>query len=160
MATRCVECQEIFTAPDARTKVCSDTCRRTRARARYTPKARVAVTCQDCKAEYRSTRGNRGVCRRCQKRRRGRNHRERARALGVPYEPINRLQVFTRDLWRCGLCGQEVLRTEVAPHPRSPSLDHIVPMARGGGHTYDNVQLACFLCNSRKGAQLVGDGPI
>jgi 5-methylcytosine-specific restriction endonuclease McrA len=35
-------------------------------------------------------------------------------------------------------------------HPRSPSIDHIVPMSRGGDHVESNLQTACFLCNSLK----------
>jgi 5-methylcytosine-specific restriction endonuclease McrA len=30
------------------------------------------------------------------------------------------------------------------------SLDHITPIARGGGHTRDNVQCSHWLCNARK----------
>lgn len=31
-----------------------------------------------------------------------------------------------------------------------PTIDHIVAMANGGGHTWDNVQLAHAICNSYK----------
>lgn len=30
------------------------------------------------------------------------------------------------------------------------TLDHIVPIAKGGGHTLDNIVFACHLCNSKK----------
>ena len=36
------------------------------------------------------------------------------------------------------------------PDPMSASLDHIVPLSRGGTHTLDNVQLAHLACNERK----------
>jgi 5-methylcytosine-specific restriction endonuclease McrA len=29
----------------------------------------------------------------------------------------------------------------------APTLDHIVPLSKGGSHTYDNLQCACFRCN-------------
>jgi 5-methylcytosine-specific restriction endonuclease McrA len=35
--------------------------------------------------------------------------------------------------------------------PTAPTVDHIIPLARGGSHTWDNVQLAHHLCNSLKG---------
>lgn len=38
-------------------------------------------------------------------------------------------------------------------HKMYPSVDHIVPLVKGGTHTWDNVQLAHVGCNSRKGAQ-------
>jgi len=40
-----------------------------------------------------------------------------------------------------------------APHPLSMSIDHIIPLSRGGTHEPDNVQLAHFICNSIKCAQ-------
>jgi len=40
--------------------------------------------------------------------------------------------------------------TKVVPHPKAPTIDHIVPLAQGGDDTRDNVQLAHFECNWRK----------
>ena len=37
-----------------------------------------------------------------------------------------------------------------------PSIDHIKPLAEGGEHSWDNVQLAHHHCNSVKGARWVG----
>lgn len=31
-----------------------------------------------------------------------------------------------------------------------PTVDHITALANGGGHTWDNVQLAHAICNSYK----------
>jgi len=68
--------------------------------------------------------------------------------------PVYRTRIFKRDKWTCQLCGKKVKRDAVAPHPRSPSLDHILPLSLGGTHEPANVQLACFLCNSIKGDRL------
>lgn len=43
--------------------------------------------------------------------------------------------------------------TEVVPHPKAPTIDHVVPVSEGGDDTRTNVQLACFRCNSAKGAR-------
>lgn len=79
-------------------------------------------------------------------------HRKRARRYGVAYEPIKRNEVFERDGYRCGLCGELTDTNAQVPDPRAPTLDHILPMSMGGGHLYDNVQCACFECNWKKGA--------
>lgn len=64
----------------------------------------------------------------------------------VPYHrrvPLTRTAVFARDHHRCQYC-------------RSPaeSLDHVVPKARGGEHTWENVVACCRRCNVRKGSRL------
>lgn len=79
-----------------------------------------------------------------------RRYRARARRWGVPYEPINRLHIFERDGWVCGICEEPVDRALEYPHPRSVSLDHIVPMSRGGGHLRRNVQCSHLACNIAK----------
>jgi hypothetical protein len=78
-------------------------------------------------------------------------HRRKVRMTNNgPCESFTDLEIYERDGWRCGLCGATVDRTIVYPNPMSASLDHRMPIARGGGHTRDNVQLAHLGCNSRK----------
>lgn len=36
------------------------------------------------------------------------------------------------------------------------TIDHVIPLAKGGTHTPDNIVLACLSCNSSKGAKDVG----
>lgn len=80
-----------------------------------------------------------------------RKREERYRRRAVQAEDVDREAVFARDRYICQLCGKRVAMTKVAPHPRSPTLDHIVPVSKGGAHEPANVQLAHFLCNSLKG---------
>lgn len=78
------------------------------------------------------------------------NHRKRARHFGVEYEPINKTKLFERDGYRCGICSEPTERDKAVPHPRAPTIDHIVPISLGGPHLYSNVQCACFECNYLK----------
>lgn len=80
----------------------------------------------------------------------GSGHRGRARRYGVRYTRINRITVFERDGWVCGICGDPVDRNLAWPEPGSATLDHVIPMSRGGHHEPDNVQLAHFSCNLDK----------
>lgn len=73
---------------------------------------------------------------------------KRRGVMRVAYEPRT---VFERDGWRCGLCGKPVCRSAQVPHPLAPTIDHIVPVARGGHDVPENVQCAHFECNWRKG---------
>lgn len=36
----------------------------------------------------------------------------------------------------------------------APTLDHVIPLAKGGEHSRANVRCAHFICNSRRGANL------
>lgn len=102
-----------------------------------------------------------GLCpmhyKRTKPRKPGDGHRGRARRHGVAFEPVNRLSVFERDAWTCGICGSAVDRSLTFPAPGSASLDHVVPISRGGTHTRDNVQCSHLSCNVRKGDKVPDD---
>jgi 5-methylcytosine-specific restriction endonuclease McrA len=74
----------------------------------------------------------------------------RARHHDVPYELVNRQEVYERDKWMCGICNEPVDKALKFPDVMSASLDHIIPMAKGGPHSYENTQCAHFICNSIK----------
>jgi len=56
----------------------------------------------------------------------------------------------------CGICGKPVDFSYKAPHPLSPTVDHIIPVSRGG-HPSDlaNLQLAHRCCNRAKSDSLI-----
>lgn len=37
------------------------------------------------------------------------------------------------------------------------TIDHIIPLSKGGTHTYNNVQLAHYICNSKKSDKILAD---
>ncbi|MCH0555804.1 HNH endonuclease [Streptomyces sp. MUM 16J] len=84
----------------------------------------------------------------------GKGHRGRAQRYGVRYEVFAARDVFERDGWACGLCEGDVDPKVAWPDPWSASLDHVVPMSRGGDHVLENVQCAHLRCNIVKGASL------
>lgn len=55
---------------------------------------------------------------------------------------------------RCHYCGEPMARTE--NEPRSFTLDHVIPRARGGTHSRDNLVGSCLECNGDKG-RLTGE---
>lgn len=64
--------------------------------------------------------------------------------IKIPYKKIvlSRKNILRRDNHKCQYCGS----TE------SPlTIDHVVPKARGGEETWENLITACIRCNNRKG---------
>lgn len=84
----------------------------------------------------------------------GKNIRSRCRKYGVYYDPSVKPElVFARDKMVCKICGfncDSGDRTWGSFGPYSPSVDHIIALANGGTHTWDNVQTAHVICNSYK----------
>ncbi|MDF9748643.1 endogenous inhibitor of DNA gyrase (YacG/DUF329 family) [Arthrobacter sp. ES3-54] len=86
--------------------------------------------------------------------RRAHYHKRRAQKRGTQVEDLRPVDIYERDIWICGLCVTPVDPTSAWPDPMSPSLDHILPLSRGGTHTYENVQLAHLTCNVSKGNRI------
>lgn len=80
------------------------------------------------------------------------NRRQRLRDRFVA--PVSLDEIFERDRGRCQLCGELVDRTLQWPDPMGVSLDHIIPVSRGGTHEPKNVQLAHWKCNHAKRARV------
>lgn len=56
----------------------------------------------------------------------------------------------------CGICGKPVDFSLRYPHPLSPTIDHIIPLAKGGHPSnIDNLQLAHRCCNRQKSDKLI-----
>jgi 5-methylcytosine-specific restriction endonuclease McrA len=90
-------------------------------------------------------------------RRQRKKRAERARKRGVRREPYTLAEIAARDRYRCGICIAEgrsrqarIAMTKTVPHPKAPTIDHVVPLAKGGDDTRANIQLAHFGCNARK----------
>ncbi|MGA9116028.1 MAG: HNH endonuclease [Bacteroidota bacterium] len=62
----------------------------------------------------------------------------------VPYKKIilSRKNILRRDAHRCQYCGRSDIPLTV---------DHVVPVSRGGEETWENLACACVRCNNRKG---------
>lgn len=77
--------------------------------------------------------------------------RRRAIVRGASAEKIDYQEIYVRDNYTCLLCGEAVEMGKSWPHPRSPSIDHIIPLSKGGTHESINVQLTHLRCNIQKG---------
>jgi len=59
-------------------------------------------------------------------------------------------EIFERDNQTCYLCGKAVTR-------RDATMDHVIPITKGGPHTRANVKLAHRGCNARKSDRILPD---
>lgn len=107
------------------------TCHRAFPRDHYPPSAGrgMGFQCRDCSRPGR----------------RAADARRRQQKGSTQVEPVSHVLVAERDGWRCAICRGEVTR-------ETWSLDHVVPLSKGGAHTYANVVLAHRSCNVRRGA--------
>lgn len=72
-------------------------------------------------------------------------------------------EVIERDNGICYLCGCKTSKDDswldaYGNHvcgDTYPTRDHVIPIAKGGTHTWDNVRLACRRCNSIKNDRLL-----
>lgn len=70
--------------------------------------------------------------------------------IHVPYKKIilSRKNILRRDAHRCQYCGR---------HDVALTVDHIVPKAKLGEDTWENLVTACVECNNRKGNRTLED---
>lgn len=52
---------------------------------------------------------------------------------------------------RCAICAEAIDVTLHYPDAHSPSVDHIIPLSKGGAHTLENARATHLVCNMRRG---------
>lgn len=81
-------------------------------------------------------------------------NKRRMRLRRAFVESFDRVEIFERDGWICQLCMEPTVRGAAWPNQLMPSLDHIIPVSKGGKHSRANAQTSHLGCNIRKGAKL------
>lgn len=76
--------------------------------------------------------------------------RRRARKVAAFVEDVVPSEVFERDRWTCHLCGKKIGKRFKGLNVMAGSVDHVIPLSKGGEHSMQNVRAAHFGCNSRK----------
>lgn len=170
----CLECKRVFISKRGEAMDCGATsCRNAIARRHYhenkilVPKVDAYSDCIECGREFSYTLGTRGhsgqrlFCSlRCTKKDAKRRRREALRGtVDLAIRP-RFSSVFSRDKGCCGICGLKTDRAKAVPHPLAPTLDHVLPVSKGGRHEMDNVRIAHFSCNSKRGNRDVTEGLI
>jgi HNH endonuclease. len=66
----------------------------------------------------------------------------------VVIERINYDAILRRDRMHCHICRRKVTLNDL-------HFDHVMPLARGGTHTADNIAVSHARCNLSKGARVL-----
>lgn len=67
-------------------------------------------------------------------------------------EDYSIFDVIARDGWDCHICGEVTIPSPIPWYydPRVATIDHIIPVSKGGPDILANVKLACHSCNARR----------
>lgn len=66
-----------------------------------------------------------------------------AKTPRISIPPEVRKYIFSRDAYQCQSCGKTQRETQL-------TIDHIIPLARGGQNDISNLHTLCRFCNQQK----------
>lgn len=168
---RCLECKAEYTSKRPQkycTRACMNEAHRSFRELVALPKKHPRQ-CKTCGTAYSTTTGPRGglpneycspecrgVAQAAQKREE--KAARKAKLKLVTVEKVDPFKVFDRDGWRCKMCGVPTPRAHRGLYvDDAPELDHVVPLSRGGEHSYRNTQCSCRKCNLLKSNRIETD---
>lgn len=106
--------------------------------------------CDNCDGKHRA------ILNKKRNSRRGAQRRAKLSAAMVDKD-INLVDLFKKSNGICYLCGKPCDTEDrheangtIICGDMYPSIDHVIPLARGGQHSWNNVRLAHRICNSLK----------
>ncbi len=173
----CAWCGREFEA-FTNTSFCSKQCgyeannklQRERWREKYKPKR---LICKECGKEFVTECGDTHsvfCCSACakanekrQERQTDRHKRAVARSKEIRKKQIKKNfvedvayeDIYERDNGVCQICGMPVPFEKGCDDNWDGTIDHIIPLSKGGEHSMENCQLAHRICNSLKGREKV-----
>lgn len=152
----CPHCDTSFTTQQKERVYCSRECGIKASSARHLDVGWGWFVC-GCGEVYERTRD--AQCQQCwhcnhkakRQRKRTAKARRRLRVRTAPCEAINAVDVYESEDWKCYICNCDCIEWPGFACDEAATLDHVIPLAKGGSHTRDNVRCCCFRCNSHKG---------
>lgn len=157
---KCRTCNSTFYAPNLKKQYCSDSCRPQHINS---PKE-FTRRCKECGRHFITNLSKRINCSDvCRKRYSNRmdeiRRRSRLRENGKIDWSISLDRLIIRDKSICHICSCTVDKNDYEITKEGhfiagenyPSIDHVVPVSKGGTHTWGNIKLAHRKCNWEKG---------
>lgn len=114
--------------------------------------------CKNCGKTFESKWGATCCSEKCKKRinnlraqKRKDSRTERAKSNGKYDSSITLEKVYKKEKGICYICGKHLILDHINYNrPDAPTIEHVIPICRGGTHTWGNVKLACRQCNINK----------
>jgi endogenous inhibitor of DNA gyrase (YacG/DUF329 family) len=121
----------------------------------------ITKSCPECGRSFKvNYHANRTIycSKRCSEKefKRNQNHKRRLNKVSLFISKVHRQEIFKRDNFTCQICHKKINLKYKFPHPLSATIDHIIPLAKGGTHEPKNCQTAHMICNSNKRDLLQG----
>lgn len=113
--------------------------------------------CQSCEVSFtwHDNQSN-TTCRTCAKRKAKekwkRYNRQRRSKKRLTYDGVSDREIFERDKWRCEYCKKKIRPCDGKDFAakRMATIDHVIPLSKGGTDESTNKVSACFECNCHK----------
>jgi len=165
----CRYCETVFVSPLKRAAYCKEECRKAdyprlqkqlRERLKANRPSTKVWTCGWCKSDlvvpisYTGSRAYHNHCR--IEARQEQNRRKSAKRRGAKWargRTFHR-EIAERDNFVCHICDGFVDMSLPRTHRFGATVDHVVPLAKGGTDEPDNLKLAHWVCNIRKSDKL------
>ena len=152
----CVICGKEFKSKRRIKKYCSSTCENRGKKGKGPYKQPHIATCQYCGGTFETLRDDAISCSRACSfgldRRARRDRFTELKRKGEYDYSITKEGVYKRDGGICQRCGKLITYDVDCNDDSYPTTDHIIPLSKGGTHTWGNVQLLCRRCNVMKKA--------
>lgn len=118
---------------------------------------RLTRKCVVCGREFVAIQTNQKTCcSECQKKWQHRKFKKRLKGKIVD-DDITLEALYKKDLGVCYLCGckcdwedKTVVEGNMIIGSTYPTVEHVVPLSKGGLHEWKNIRLSCFKCNTIK----------
>lgn len=116
---------------------------------------RLLGQCKECGNTFKGERAGLCYCSdECRRKHSNRYHeinrRGKIKKNGTVDYSISLQRLVKRDKYICHICGKTVDMAADTNASTYGSIDHVIPISKGGTHTWDNVMLAHRDCNTAK----------
>lgn len=91
------------------------------------------------------------------KQRKPKYYSKKRRAIYAKGDDIDPVTLFHLHGWICYVCKEKINPRLRMPNYMAATVEHIIPLCKGGTHTWDNVAPSHAKCNFNRGDSLPDD---